>query len=206
MAAVAVGALLLAPTPTAGAKAPPSYVLTGQFCKANYVGKWVKVRKHVHHRIVIVKRAECVRVPRPTVTFYWCNSSPTSPRPSFACSTDASMKGNPPNPFKTNLGRQVYLDASVFGSLRSDTLPSGWLTYNISGPAGASYTATWFDTTQQATIQGCQRVIADDGSAGGSPCDITFNSPGTYRVALSFTDTDRTYRNAQGPVEMIQVS
>ncbi|HEX4011724.1 MAG TPA: hypothetical protein VHX62_17010 [Solirubrobacteraceae bacterium] len=206
MTVIAAGALLAPAAAAAAAKAQPSYVLTGQFCKANYVGRRVKVRKRVHHRLVITERAECVHVSRPTVTFYWCSPVPTNPQPyNINCSTDSSTKGDPPNPLKAQTGRQVSLDTMVEGTLQNDTFPNGYLTYAITGPPGGSYTASWFNLFSLTTESGCSRVYDEDGHASGA-CDIVFNSPGTYTVKLEFTDTDRTYRNAQGPVETINVA
>lgn len=206
VAATVLGAAVFASPAAASAKPAPSYFLKGQYCKANYVGRWVRVRKRIHHRVVTLRRAECVHVSKPTVSFYWCSPVPTNPQPyNIHCSTDASTKGDPPNPLKTTTGKQVSLDVAVDGSLQSDPFPNGYLTYTITGPPGASSNASWFDQSTLTTVSGCAQVTDQNGNASGT-CDIVFNSPGTYRVAVAFTDTDRTYRGARGPVETIDVS
>jgi hypothetical protein len=204
-AVVATTTALLVLAASAAAKTHKPYFLkSGHYCGANYVRKWVKVRPHKHGKAIL--RAECFHVDRPTTTFYWCSPYPTSSAPyATTCSTDTSLKGDPRNPFSTTTSRQISLDGYFAGSLQSDVSPQGYLTFTITGPADSSYTASWFDRTQDATVPSCDKVYDDNGQASGA-CNIVFNTPGTYKVSISFTDTDRSYRNATGPTETVIVS
>jgi hypothetical protein len=207
VAVVAVGVALFVFSGDALAAPSHYFPKPHRGCRTGYVRRTVKMRERVHGQTLTVNRVECVVTPRPHVTFYWCSPDPTSTAANeTSCSSPASPhEGDPPNPVHTTSGTPITLNAYAEGSLQRDVSPEGYLTYTISGPPGGSYAAQSWDESLVQWEPGCSQVSDSTGGASGM-CQIVFNAPGTYTVALSFADTDRTYPNAKGPTETVSVS
>lgn len=103
------------------------------------------------------------------------------------------------------VGQSVDLGAHAAGSLTSDPLPQGYITFTIAGTPGGQ----WTDTNDHAAFPpnsaDCSQSLNIQDQAVGS-CRITFTQPGQYTVTPSFTDTGGVYVNGSGSAEVVNVS
>jgi hypothetical protein len=143
----------------------------------------------------------------PRAIILWCSPNPGN---SAAYSTNCSnlqqpSLGNPGDPVRTRVGHELYFDAYVMGSRPDDNNPNGYLTFALSG-AAHDYRTSSLDALGNLD-PGCGHVYNYQADDAGGVCTVIFNEPGTYVLAVAFTDTDRQYgRIPLGPFVTIIVT